>query len=81
MGVNKKKQLKGEIEFTYLVNFIHLIENMKPSCLQEEAVVKFWEDLPEWISVGVEIKMYHKILCFPGTADIYYLILKIKNTL
>lgn len=45
--------------------------SMKPSCPQEEAVVKFWTDLPEWIiPVGVEIKMYHKIFMFPGTADI-----------
>lgn len=44
---------------------------MKPSCPQEEAVVKFWEELPEWIvPVGVEIKMYHKVFRFPGTADI-----------
>jgi hypothetical protein len=52
--------------------------NMKPSCLQEEAVVKFWEDLPEWIvPVGVEIKMYHKVFMFPGTADI--LLFNTKN--
>jgi hypothetical protein len=51
---------------------------MKPSCPQEKAVVKFWEELPEHIiPVGVEIKMYHKIFRFPGTADI--LLFNTKN--
>lgn len=46
-------------------------KTMKPSCPQEEAVVKFWNDLPEYIvPVGMEIKMYHKVFRFPGTADI-----------
>jgi hypothetical protein len=36
----------------------------------------------EWIvPVGVEIKMYHKVFRFPGTADILLFITKIKNTL
>jgi len=52
--------------------------SLKPSCPQEEAVVKFWNELPEWIiPVGVEIKMYHKVFMFPGTADI--LLFNTKN--
>lgn len=44
---------------------------MKPGCPQEEAVVKFWNDLPEWIlPVAMEVKMYHKLYMFPGTMDI-----------
>jgi len=42
-----------------------------PSCPQEKAVVKFWNDLPEHIIlVGVELRMYHFLKLFGGTADI-----------
>jgi hypothetical protein len=42
-----------------------------PSCPQELAVKKFWDDLPKHIIlVGVEIRMYHKTYLFPGTMDI-----------
>lgn len=45
--------------------------SLKPTCKQEEAVVKFWDSLPEHIvPVFVEIRMYHKILGFAGTSDI-----------
>jgi len=42
-----------------------------PSCPQEQAVVKFWSDMPEHIIlVGVELRMYHFLKLFGGTADI-----------
>jgi len=45
--------------------------SLKPSCKQEEAVVKFWEELPEYIvPVIMELKMYHKTFHYAGTADI-----------
>lgn len=47
--------------------------NLIPSCPQEEAVVKFWKEKPEWIiPVSVELKMYHKKHLFPGTADLLF---------
>lgn len=42
-----------------------------PTCPQEIAVKKFWDDLPKHIIlVDVELMMYHKQYMFPGTADI-----------
>jgi hypothetical protein len=44
---------------------------MKPKCKQEEAVVKFWKDLPDHIiPVTMELRMYHFTKMFGGTADI-----------
>ena len=46
-------------------------KNLKPSCKQEEAIVKFWNSLPEHIvPVFVELRMFHKELRFAGTSDI-----------
>jgi ATP-dependent exoDNAse (exonuclease V) beta subunit len=45
--------------------------SLKPSCLQEEAIVKFWQELPSHIIlVSVELRMYHFLHLFAGTADI-----------
>ena len=45
--------------------------NLKPSCPQEEAIVKFWQDVPEHIlSLAAELRMYHFKHLFAGTADI-----------
>jgi hypothetical protein len=45
--------------------------NLKPSCPQEEAIVKFWNDLPEHIlPVAAELRMYHFKHLYAGTADI-----------
>ena len=45
--------------------------SLKPSCPQEEAIVKFWESLPEHIvPVAAELRMYHFKYLFAGTADI-----------
>lgn len=45
--------------------------SLKPSCPQEEAMKKFWDELPEWIiPVGMELRMYHKLYMFPGTSDL-----------
>lgn len=44
---------------------------LKPSCPQEEAIVKFWKDLPPHIVlVSAELRMYHFTHLFAGTADI-----------
>lgn len=44
---------------------------MKPTNGHEEAIVKFWEDMPQHIiPVKMEIQMYHKKFMFAGTADI-----------
>jgi hypothetical protein len=44
---------------------------LKPSCPQEEAIVKFWESLPEHIiPVAAELRMYHFKKLYAGTADI-----------
>lgn len=44
---------------------------LKPTSKYEEAVVKFWKDLPEHIvPVEMELKMYHKDYMFAGTGDI-----------
>jgi hypothetical protein len=45
--------------------------NLRPSCPQEEAIVKFWQDVPEHIlPVAAELRMYHFQHLFAGTADI-----------
>jgi hypothetical protein len=45
--------------------------SLKPSCPQEEAIVAFWESLPEHIiPVAAELRMYHFEHFFAGTADI-----------
>lgn len=44
---------------------------LTPSCPQELAVTKFWNDMPEHIiSVAAELRMYHFTKLFAGTADI-----------
>jgi hypothetical protein len=44
---------------------------LTPSCPQEEAIVKFWKELPEHIiPVAAELRMYHFKHLFAGTADI-----------
>jgi hypothetical protein len=45
--------------------------NLKPPTGYEEAIVKFWNDLPEHIEpVIMELQMYHKDYMFAGTGDI-----------
>lgn len=45
--------------------------NLKPSCPQEEAIVKFWQNVPEHIlPIAAELRMYHFKHLFAGTADI-----------
>lgn len=45
--------------------------NLRPSCPQEEAIVKFWKELPEHIlPLAAELRMYHFKHLFAGTADI-----------
>lgn len=45
--------------------------SLKPSDKLEEAIVKFWNDLPSYIvPVIMELQMFHKELMFAGTADI-----------
>jgi hypothetical protein len=45
--------------------------SLKPSCPQEEAIVKFWQDVPEHIlPLAAELRMYHFKHLFAGTADI-----------
>jgi ATP-dependent exoDNAse (exonuclease V) beta subunit len=45
--------------------------SLTPSCPQEEAIVKFWKELPEHIiPVASELRMYHFEHLFAGTADI-----------
>jgi len=46
-------------------------KQLEPKNGYEEAVVKFWNDLPSYvIPVFVELQMYHKEYMFAGTADI-----------
>ena len=45
--------------------------NLKPQNKFEEAIVKFWNDIPDHIiPVIMELQMYHKEYMFAGTADI-----------
>lgn len=45
--------------------------SLKPSDKYEEAIVKFWNDLPDHIvPVVMELRMYHKDYLFAGTGDI-----------
>lgn len=44
---------------------------LKPRCKQEEAVKKFWDDMPNHlVPVTMELRMYHFKKMFAGTADI-----------
>lgn len=44
---------------------------LRPTCGQERAVVRFWDSLPPHIiPVFVELRMYHKTLGYAGTSDI-----------
>ena len=48
-----------------------LDRTLKPSSGYEEAIVKFWNDLPDFIvPLFLELEMYHKDYLFGGTADI-----------
>lgn len=45
--------------------------SLTPSCPQEEAIVKFWAEVPDHIvPVIMELKMYHKTFLYAGTGDI-----------
>ena len=45
--------------------------HLKPKTKQDEAIVKFWNELPDYIvPVMAECMMYHKKYLFPGTMDI-----------
>lgn len=47
-----------------------ILDNGLP-CPQEQAIVKFWEEIPPHIIPAfVELRMYHPILAFAGTSDI-----------
>lgn len=42
-----------------------------PSCPQERAAKKFWDEMPEFIvPVCAELQMYHKLFHYAGTTDI-----------
>lgn len=52
-------------------------KTLVPSCPQEKALVKFWDELPAFIQpVFVEAMMYHHEFLFPGTADLLLLDLR-----
>lgn len=45
--------------------------SLKPSNKKEEAIVKFWDDLPDHIiPVVCELRMYHKKYRYAGTLDV-----------
>jgi ATP-dependent exoDNAse (exonuclease V) beta subunit len=45
--------------------------SLKPRCKQEEAIKKFWDNMPDHIvPVTMELRMYHFEKMFAGTADI-----------
>lgn len=61
--IGNKSHLFGEV---YPFN-----RNLEPSTGFEEAIVKFWNDLPDYIvPVIMELRMFHKEFMFAGTADI-----------
>jgi len=58
---------------THLFGETYNAETSKPTNGLEEAVSKFWTDLPEHIKiVTFELKMYHKIFGIAGTSDIIF---------
>lgn len=70
LAIGTKTHFFGEM---YVFN-----RKLKPTSKYEEAVVKFWQDLPDHIvPVEMELKMYHKDYLFAGTGDI---LLYNKNT-
>lgn len=99
LGINEEELAKQwkEIndESTERGSRVHLFgeryplnKTLIPTCPQETAVKKFWDELPKHIVlVGIEIKMYHKDYMFPGTMDLllydtinnYYIIADYKT--
>lgn len=60
----------GDVAHLFGENYL-FNKDLKPSSGYEEAIVSFWESVPDHIViVGLEIKMYHKEYMFAGTADI-----------
>ncbi len=54
--------------------------HIKPRTKQEQAIVKFWNDIPEHIvPVIMELQMYHKEYMFAGTSDILLYNTKTNN--
>ena len=63
INIGNKAHLFGEV---YPFN-----RNLDPKDKYEEAIVKFWNDLPDnIIPVIMELRMFHKEFMFAGTADI-----------
>lgn len=55
---------------------------LKPKTLRDEAIVKFWKELPAHIiPVQMEVRMYHKKFLFGGTMDILCYDIKEKHFL
>jgi hypothetical protein len=61
---------RGHVAHKFGENYA-IDRSIKPSTPLEEAIVKFWAELPEHIvPVILEAQMYHKVFMFCGTADI-----------
>jgi len=70
---NKKRDLACTIGTdTHLFGeFYPFNKHLKPKNKLEEAVVKFWNDLPNHVvPLMMELQMYHKDYLFAGTTDI-----------
>ena len=68
--INEESKSRGHKVHTF-AELYQLNRSLKPSCPQEEAVVKFWNDLPEYIiPVAAELRMYHFKDLYAGTADV-----------
>jgi hypothetical protein len=77
-SLNSKVSLAIGTAAHYFGEMYSFNRKLKPSNGYEEAMVKFWDELPDHIvPVEMELKMYHKDYMFAGTGDI---LLFNKNT-
>lgn len=68
--INKESTDRGSRVHLFGENFM-FDRNLNYSCPQEEAITKFWNDLPDYIvPVFSELQCYHKEYMYGGTIDI-----------
>jgi len=67
---NDESKVRGHRVHSFGENY-QFNRTLTPSCPQEVAITKFWEDLPEYIiPIAAEFRMYHFKNKFGGTSDI-----------
>lgn len=70
-SVNTKEACDNGTRVHYFGEHYPFDRTLIPSCGQEIAIKKFWDEIPGHIvPVKMELRMYHKLYLFAGTSDI-----------